>query len=67
LLDQQTKQHFQENWDQVKIQITQTFPGISASDIEQYRGNPDQLVSTIELKTGQPTDKVEQQLKQFAR
>jgi hypothetical protein len=67
LLDQQTKQHFQQNWDQVKIQISQVFPGISAGEIEQYRGNPDELVSTIELKTGQPTDQVERQLKQFAR
>jgi hypothetical protein len=67
LLDQQTKQHFQQNWDQVKIQITQAFPGISANEIEQFRGNPDKIVSTIEQKTGQPTDQVELQLKQFVR
>ena len=67
MLDQQTRQHLQQNWDQVKIQIAQAFPVISAGEIEQYRGNPDELVSTIELKTGQPTDKVEQQLQQFAR
>lgn len=67
MLDQQTKQHFQQNWDQIKNQITQTFPGVSATDIEQFRGNPDKVVSTIGQKTGQPTDQVEQRLKQFAR
>ena len=56
-----------QNWDQVKTQIARAFPGTSASEMEQYRGNPDELVSTIELKTGQPTDQVEQQRKQFAR
>lgn len=67
MLDQQTKQHFQQNWDQIKTQITQAFPEVSATEIEQFRGNPDKVVTAIGQKTGQPTDYVEQQLKQFAR
>jgi hypothetical protein len=67
LLDQQTKQQLQQNWDQVKTQITQVFPGVSASELEQFRSNPDQVVSTIGQKTGQSTDQIEQRLKQFVR
>jgi uncharacterized protein YjbJ (UPF0337 family) len=67
LLDQQTKQQFQQNWDQIKTQIAQAFPGVSVNELEQFRGNPEKVVTTIEQKTGQPTDQIEQRLKQFAR
>ncbi|MFN2471916.1 MAG: hypothetical protein ABR583_13210 [Gaiellaceae bacterium] len=65
MFDQQTKQEFQQNWDQIKPQITQAFPQVSVQDIEQYRSDPDQLVTTIGQKTGQPPEQIEQRLKQF--
>lgn len=67
MFDQQMKQEFQQNWDQIKTQITQVFPQVSVQDIEQYKGDPDQVVTTIGQKTGQPTDQIEQKLKQFVR
>ena len=67
MFDQQTKQEFQQNWDLIKTQIPQFFPQVKVQDIEQYRNDPEQLVTTIGQKTGQPTDKVEQQIKQLVR
>ena len=67
MFDQQTKQELQQNWDRVKSQITQTFPQVKVQDIEQYRNDPDQVVTTIGQKTGQPTDQVEQRIKQLVR
>ena len=67
MFDQQTKQELQQNWDQVKAQITQTFPQVKVQDIEPFRNDPDQVVTTIGQKTGQPTDQVEQRIKQLVR
>lgn len=67
MFDQQFKQQFEQNWDQIKTQITQTFPGVDVSDIEQFRTDPDRVVTTIGQKTGQPVDQVEQRIKGFVR
>ena len=67
MLDQQTKQQFEQNWDQIKTQITQVFPQVSVKDIEPFRGDPNRVVATIGQKTGQSPEKVEQQVKQFVR
>jgi hypothetical protein len=65
MFDQQTKQEFQQNWDQIKTQITQVFPQVSVQDIEPFRGDPDKVVTTIGQKTGQPPEQIEQRIKQF--
>lgn len=65
MFDQQTKQRFEQNFDQIKTQVTQTFPGVTVSDIEQFRTDPDQFCTIVSQKTGTPVDQVEQQIKQI--
>lgn len=65
MLDQQTKQQLQQNYQQIKPQIQQAFPGVSEQELSKAQSNPDQLVTTIEKQTGQPKDQIEQQLKQL--
>ena len=66
MLDQQTKQQLQQNFQQLKPQIQQAFPDVPEQELSKAQSDPDRLVSTIEQKTGQPKDRIEQQIKQLA-
>jgi uncharacterized protein YjbJ (UPF0337 family) len=65
MLDQQTKQQIQQNFQQLKPQIKQAFPDVPEQELTQGQSDPDRLVSTIEQKTGQPKERIEQQLQQL--
>jgi uncharacterized protein YjbJ (UPF0337 family) len=65
MLDQQTKQHIEQNWQYIKPQIKQAFPQVTDDDLNKTKGQADQIVSVIEKKTGTPTTQVEQKLQQF--
>ena len=65
MLDQQTKQQIQQNFQQIKPQIKQAFPDVPEQELSQGASDPDRLVSTIEQKTGQPKERIEQQLQQL--
>jgi uncharacterized protein YjbJ (UPF0337 family) len=65
VLDQQTKQQLQQNFQQIKPQIKQAFPDVPEQELSQGASDPDRLVSTIEQKTGQPKERIEQQLQQL--
>src|SRR5918993_3452788 len=65
MLDQQTKQHLAENFQQIKPQIQQAFPDVPEQELTKAQSNPEQLVTTIEQKTGHSKDQIEQQLKQL--
>jgi uncharacterized protein YjbJ (UPF0337 family) len=65
MLDQQTKQQMQQNFQQLKPQIKQAFPDVPEQELSQGQSDPDRLVSTIEQKTGQPKERIEQQLQQL--
>jgi uncharacterized protein YjbJ (UPF0337 family) len=60
MLDQQTKQKFQEKFEQIKPQLKQQFSGLTDQD---FAPEPDQLVQKISQKTGQSSQDVEQKLK----
>ena len=51
---------------QIKPQIQQAFPDVPEQELSKAQSNPDQLVSTIEQKTGQPKAQIEQKLTQLA-
>lgn len=65
MLDQQTKQKFQQNFMQLKPQLKQAFPDVEEQDLQMGKDDPEILISTIEEKTGTPKEQVEQQLKQL--
>jgi hypothetical protein len=64
-LDQVTKQQLQQKLTQLKPQIKREFPELSDSDIKQAESDPDQFISRIEEKSGQPREHVEQRLTQL--
>ena len=46
-------------------EIQQAFPDVPEQELSKAQSNPDQLVSTIEQKTGQSKDQIEQKLTQL--
>lgn len=65
MLDTQTKQQLKQKFQQIKPQIQQAFPDVEEQDLSKGQSDPDQLVSTIAEKSGQPKEQIEQQLKQL--
>ena len=66
-MNQQDKDALTQNWDQAVTQITSQFPGVSPTDLESGRSNPDQLVDTLANSSGQDRSQVEQTLKSVAQ
>ena len=64
MLDPQTRQQLQTKFQQVKPQLKQHFSGVTDQDLDAWRSDPDQLINTISQKTGQPTSRVEQEIRQ---
>ena len=67
MIDQQTKQHLQQNFEQIKPQLKQVFPALQEQDLQQGKSNPDQLVQTIAKKSGQDQQQIEQTLMQVVQ
>jgi hypothetical protein len=67
VFDQQTKQQFQDSFQQIKPQLKQQFPDLQEQDIQQAQTDPDRLVKTIAQKSGQSESQIEQQVKQLVQ
>lgn len=67
MIDQQTKQHLQQNFEQIKPELKQAFPALQEQDLQQGKSNPDQLVQTIAQKSGQDQQQIEQTLMQVVQ
>ena len=63
MLDPQTRQQLQTKFQQVKPQLKQHFSGVTDQDLDYARSDPDRLITTISQKTGQPTARVEQEIR----
>jgi uncharacterized protein YjbJ (UPF0337 family) len=63
MLDPQTRQQLQTKFQQVKPQLKQRFSGVTDQDLDYARTDPDQLITTISQKTGQPTARVESEIR----
>ncbi|HEY3163139.1 MAG TPA: hypothetical protein VGJ71_02205 [Candidatus Limnocylindrales bacterium] len=63
MLDPQTRQQLQTKFQQVKPQLKQRFSGVTDQDLDPWRSDPDKLIATISQKTGQPTSRVEEQIR----
>src|SRR5215218_1733608 len=64
-LDQVTRQQLQQKLTQFKPQLKQEFPELSDTDFTQAGSDPDQFISRIEQKSGQPREQVEQRVTQL--
>jgi uncharacterized protein YjbJ (UPF0337 family) len=63
MLDPQTRQQLQTKFQQVKPQLKQRFSGVTDQDLDQWRSDPDKLISAISQKTGQSTSRVEEEIR----
>ena len=63
MLDPQTRQKLQTNFQQVKPQLKKQFNGVTDQDLDAWRSDPDRLVTTISQKTGQPQARVEAEIR----
>lgn len=61
-LDQVTKQRLQQKLRDIKPQLMRDYPDLSETDFSQAESDPDQLVSKIEQRSGQPRERVEQRI-----
>ena len=65
-LDQQTKQQLKDNFDQIKPQLQSLAPNMNETQLSQVKSDPDSFVRDVADDTGQSTDEVERQVKQYA-
>ena len=63
MLDPQTRQQLQTKFQQVKPQLKQRFSGVTDQDLDAWHNDPDTLINTISAKTGQPTSRVEAEIR----
>jgi len=63
MLDPQTRQQLQTKFHQVKPQLKQRFSGVTDQDLDAWKNDPDTLINTISQKTGQPTTRVEAEIR----
>ena len=63
MLDPQTRQQLQTKFQQVKPQLKQRFSGVTDQDLDTWRSDPDKLIATISQKTGEPTSRVEAEIR----
>ena len=63
MLDPQTRQQLQTKIQQVKPQLKQHFSGVTDQDLDYAKSDPDRLITTISQKTGQPTARVESEIR----
>lgn len=67
MLDQQTKQQFKDEFQQIKPQLKQQFPDLEERDLQQIQSDPDTLVRTIAKKSGRDEMQIEKQVKQLVQ
>lgn len=63
MLDPQTRQQLQTKFQQVKPQLKQRFSGVTDQDLDVAKSDPDRLITTISQKTGQPTARIESEIR----
>jgi uncharacterized protein YjbJ (UPF0337 family) len=60
------QQVLEGNWNQLKGRIRQRWGQLSDNDVAQFRGNVDQLIGTIQQKTGEGREAIESYLQQLS-
>ena len=65
MLDQQTRQQLQSNFQQIKPQLKAKYSGLSDQDWDSARSDPDMLIDKISRTSGQGREQVEQTVRQL--
>ena len=65
MLDQQTRQQLQSNFQQIKPQLKARYSGLTDQEWEAAHNDPDTLIDTISRASGQGREQVEQTLRQL--
>ena len=60
------QQMLQGRWNEIKGQLKERWGTLTDDDLQSFQGNLDQLVGTIQRKTGETRDSIEQYLDQVA-
>ncbi|HZQ64587.1 MAG TPA: hypothetical protein VFA66_05110 [Gaiellaceae bacterium] len=63
-LDDMLKQQVQERLADLKPRLVQEFKELTHQDVEDAGDDPDKIVDTIQQKTGQPREQVEERVRQ---
>jgi uncharacterized protein YjbJ (UPF0337 family) len=63
MINQQT---LQGNWNEIKGKLRSKWGSLTDDDLQVFNGNVDQLVGTIQRKTGESRESIEQFFEQFS-
>ena len=61
-LDDMLKQQIREHAPELKKRLVQEFDELTDDDMNKTSDDPDEMVATIQKKTGQPREQVEQRV-----
>lgn len=59
-------QSLQGNWNELRGQVKKVWGQLTDSDLDQFKGNVQELVGTIQKKTGQAKETIERELNDIA-
>jgi uncharacterized protein YjbJ (UPF0337 family) len=60
------QQTLQGNWNEIKGKVQSKWGALTDDDLKVFNGNVDQLVGTIQRKTGEARESIEQFFEQFS-
>ena len=60
------QQTLQGNWNEIKGKLRSKWGSLTDDDLQVFNGNVDQLVGTIQRKTGEARESIEQFFEQFS-
>ncbi|HEY7692864.1 MAG TPA: hypothetical protein VH816_11040 [Gaiellaceae bacterium] len=66
-LDDMLKGQLQQRLGELKPKLVQEFDELTDQDVDDAGNDPDKIVDTIQQKTGQPREQVEQRVRQVAQ
>lgn len=61
-----SQQTLQGNWNEIKGKLRSKWRSLTDDDLQVFNGNVDQLVGTIQRKTGESRESIEQFFEQFS-
>jgi uncharacterized protein YjbJ (UPF0337 family) len=65
--DDMLKNQLRERVQDVKPRLEQEFAELTQRDLDEAGDDPDQIISKIQQKTGQPREQVEERVKQVVQ
>lgn len=66
-MDTPLEQRLQGSWNQMRGRIREAWGGLTDDDVSRSDGKLDQLIGTIQTKTGETREAIRQKLDELAR